>query len=247
MPDSNADELRDFFDRQQVDQQYESLKSMTRDLDREAARLLNDMVRGDTLTVGGIWDFFVWGDQIGSLTVLDLSPEMLKVYCPEGATPVVGDIYRHEFPPESFDSIVFPLMLHHTAQGSWRDCESRVERAIDLARSWLRRDGQLILLEACPNPAWMPVQRALLPLTKWFLALFKQPLVVMHTRGFYERKLTEQFGSSRSRLVHPEGFNFWKWYPVFMAVRWLRVPLVVYPKLYVMSAPAPAGACRETE
>ncbi len=236
--DSGSEDVREFFDRQQLDNQYESLKNMTQELDVEAARLLNSKVRGDTLSIGGIWDFFTWEDQMTSLTVLDLSPEMLKSYCPEHATGVVGDIYEQEFPPDSFDSIVFPLMLHHTPKGNWASCEARVEEAIDRARGWLREDGHLFILEYCPQRAWSPIQRALLPLTKWFLTTFHQPLVVMYEKRFYQRILNERFGSCTIQLVDPPGFNYRKWYPVFMSIRWLRVPMAIYPKLHVISAPA---------
>jgi hypothetical protein len=236
--DSASDQVREFFDRQQVDNQYESLKQMTRELDIDAAHRLNATIRGDVLTVGGIWDFFSWGDALRSLTVLDISPEMLKAYCPKNAVGIVGDFYLHEFTAESFDSIIFPLMLHHTPQGNWRSCESRVMEAIDRAHGWLRKDGQLIILEYCPQRAWSYLQRALLPLTRWFLARFNQPLVVMYTRDFYQKVLKDTFGSSEAYLVDPEGFNYWKWYPVFMSIRWFRVPLMVYPRLHVITAPA---------
>jgi SAM-dependent methyltransferase len=234
--DPVSDDVREFFDRQQADNEYESLKQMTQELDVEAGHSLNAMVRGNTLSVGGIWDFFSWGDQLESLTVLDLSAEMLKVYCPDKATGVVGDFYTQEFPEESFDSIVFPLMLHHTPQGNWKSCESRVEEAVERARRWLRKDGQLVILEYCPSPVWLPVQRALLPVTKLFLAGFNQPLVVMYTRSFYERVLTERIGSTWSHRVNPKGFNYWKWYPIFMSIRWLRMPMALYPKLHVFTA-----------
>jgi hypothetical protein len=38
--------------------------------------------------------------------------------------------------------------------------------------------------------------------------------------------------------IAPEGFNYWTWYPIFMSIRWLRMPLAIYPKLHVMVAPA---------
>jgi hypothetical protein len=236
--ESNAEDVREFFDRQQSDRQYESLKKMTEELDLEAAEQLNTRVHGNALSIGGIWDHFEWGDNLTDLTVLDLSPEMLKVYCPERAVGVVGDVYEFDFPPESFDSIVFPLMLHHTPQGNWASCEARVELAIDRARSWLRPDGHLFILEYCPQPAWIPLERGLLPVTTWFLTKFKQPLVVMYPRSFYERVLNRRFGSSEIDLVDPPGFNYRKWYPIFMSIRWLKVPMSVYPKLHVMTAPA---------
>jgi hypothetical protein len=63
-------------------------------------------------------------------------------------------------------------------------------------------------------------------------------LVFMRSVAFYQRVLSQRFGSCDTRRVDPEGFNYWKWYPVFMSIRWLRVPLAVYPKLYLITAPA---------
>lgn len=236
--DPTEESVREFFDKQQTDSQYESLKYMTRQLDREAALQLNSSVKGDVLSVGGIWDFFSWGDQLKSLTVLDLSAEMLGAYCPTNAVPIVGDFYDHDFSSERFDTIVFPLMLHHTPQGNWKSCEARVERAIERANRLLRQDGHIFILEYCPHPVLSSAQRILLPFTRWFLAKFGQPLVVMYPRSFYESVLNKRFGSSEAHQIDPAGFNYWTWYPVFMSIRWLRMPLVVYPKLHLITAPS---------
>ena len=232
------DDVRAFFDNQQGTDQYTSLKAMTRELDREAARYLNEMVRGDALSVGGMWDFFSWGEDLKSLTVLDLSPEMLKVYCPEGATGILGDLYDYDFEPQSFDSIIFSLILHHTPQTNWRTSVNRVERALDRAQRWLRPGGHVFIFECCPVPPLMWLERAAFPLTKRFLEHFGQPPVVMYSKNFYEELLNERFGSCDPKPVDPKGFNYWKWYPVFMGIRWLRVPFVVQPKMHVVVAPA---------
>jgi 2-oxoglutarate-Fe(II)-dependent oxygenase superfamily protein/methyltransferase family protein len=232
----SSDDLRAFFDRQQVENKYESLKAMTRELDVEAGLQLNTMVNGDVLSVGGVWDFFSWSDRLKSLTVLDLSNEMLKEYCPQDAVGVVGDLYSHEFPDQSFDTVVFPLMLHHTPEGNWRSCEARIEEAVTRAKRWLREDGQVVILEYCPAPIWVPFERALLPVTRRFLARFGQPLVVMYPQSFYEGVLREQIGPVESVRIDPEGFDYSKWYPVFMSIRWLRMPMSIYPKLHVIRA-----------
>ncbi len=236
---SDSEDLREFFDRQHATNQYESLKSMTQALDQEAARHLNTLICGDTLSVGGVWDFFSWSDRLTSLTVLDLSAEMLRSYCPDGATGVVGNLYDCSFPSDSLDHIVFPLMLHHVAQGSWRECEARVRTAVARAKGWLRPDGHLTILEYCPNPTWMPLQRVALPVTTRFLTRFHQPLVVMHSRTFYEDVLRHEFNSVNSRRIEADGVNPWTFYPVFMSIRWLRVPLAVYPKLHLFTAGSP--------
>jgi hypothetical protein len=236
--------VRQFFDQQQEDQQYASLKEQTVALDREAADYLHDSIRGDVLAVGGVWDHFRWVPSVSSLTVLDLSREMLDKYCPVGATPVVGDVYDIRFPAGSFDTIVFPLMLHHTPVKGWRRSEQRVRDAIARASNWLRPGGSVFIVEYSPNVLWYPIQRAAFPLTRRFLAAFGQPPVVMYTKGFYEAILVEQFGTSTVERIDPPDFDYWTWYPVFMAVRWLRIPLALYPKLHVFSARkgAPSGA-----
>jgi hypothetical protein len=48
--------------------------------------------------------------------------------------------------------------------------------------------------------------------------------------------LTERIGSAWSQRVDPEGFDYSKWYPVFMSIRWLRMPMALYPKLHVFVA-----------
>ncbi len=230
------DDVRDFFDRQQLDDAYSSLKSMTRELDIHAARMLNSSVHGDVLSVGGVWDFFERSDSVRSLTVMDLSDAMLDVYAPEGATRVVGDLYEQEFPNASFDTVVFTLMLHHTARASWKESEDRIDEAFRRSHRWLRPGGHVFILDSCPHPAWMRLERMMLPLTFRFLRAFHQPPVAMYSKAFYEVHLAACFGSAHTDRVDPPDFNYWKWYPIFMSIRWLRMPLIIYPKMCVISA-----------
>lgn len=236
MSQDQAEDVRDFFAQQQKTNSYSDLKQKTEALDSAAAEELNTLVRGSVLAIGGVWDFFEWRPNVRSLTVLDLSIEMLGSYCPPGGRQIEGDLYTVDLPRASFDTIVFTLMLHHTPVGNWRNCERRIDLALAKARTWLRPGGQVIVLEYCPHPAWYPVQRAVLPLTRRFLARAGQPLVVMYTRRFYERRLGQRFVDTTARRVAPPGFDYWTWYPVFMSVRWLRLPFAVYPKLHVFTA-----------
>jgi hypothetical protein len=228
--------LVDFFDEQQTSAVYAVQKARTGPIDKEVARMLNAEIRGDTLSIGGVWDFFQWPTQVAKLTVMDLSRQMLDAYAPQGAERVLGDFYEHDFGPERFDSVVLPLILHHVAQGSWRSCEARIEAAIDRAHRWLKRGGRLFIMEYCPHPVWQPLQRGLLPVTRRSLRLVGQPLVVMHALSFYERVLRTQFSEHESRPIRPEGFDWSKWFPLFMATPWLQLPLTVYPKPYLLVA-----------
>lgn len=236
MVQNQSEFVREFFDRQHEDDRYASLKGKTMALDAAAAECLVTFVRGDVLCVGGVWDFFRWTQRMRSVTVLDLSLAMLSSYCPEGATRVEGDLYEVDFPAESFDTVVFPLMLHHTPMGNWTTCTARIAEAFERAKRWLRPGGRVLIVEYCPHPALSPVQRCLLPLTRRFLAAFGQPLVVMYTRGFYERQLLKHFDVVKGERIEPAGFDYWTWYPIFMSIGWLRLPLALYPKLHVFHA-----------
>ena len=230
-------EVKEFFDAQRRDASYEKLKALTRGADRAAADILNAEVAGRTLSLGGTWEFFGPVPRLTELVCLDLSDAMLDAYAPKGAARVVGDLYEADFPPASFDSVAFTLILHHVARGGWRECEARVAEALVRARRWLKPGGRLFILEYCPHAAWMPLQRLLLPLTRLFLRLAGQPLVVMHDRGFYARALAAAgFSSVELRRIDPPGTSSWTWFPVFMAVRWLKLPLGVYPKMNVIIA-----------
>jgi SAM-dependent methyltransferase len=232
--------LREFFDLQPAP--YEDLKKLTVDFDRFIARQLNDEVRGRALTVGGVWAYFEWRSHLESLNVLDLSEPMLQAYCPKGAQGVVGDLYSVAFEPQSFDAVVLPLILHHTPLGGWRMCQRRVEEAVDRASRWLKPEGRLFIVEWCPHPVWYGLERLMLPITRRFLRIFGQPLVVMYARRFYEHVLSARFRSVEARKVAPDGFNWWGWYPVFMSTPWLKLPFAIYPKMYVFVATAPRSS-----
>jgi SAM-dependent methyltransferase len=240
---TDAQPLGEFFDQEHVTTQYGELKGLSAQLDRFAARYLNANVCGRTLAVGGVWDYFEWPAQLESLTVLDRSERMLADYCPSRAQGIVGDLYEHEFAPGSFDSVVFPLILHHTAEGNWANCERRADEAIARAARWLTPNGRLLIMDWCPHPVWYALERLALPLTRGFLKFMGQPLVVMYSRAFYQRVLAKHFRTFELVPVAPEGFNWWATYPVFLSTPWLRLPFVIYPKMYVLQANGPyAGA-----
>jgi hypothetical protein len=74
--------VSDFFNRQHSTATYQNIKKLTQAQDRQAAELLNNLVTGSVLSVGGIWEGFEWKPPVKDLTILDLSSEMLKTYAP---------------------------------------------------------------------------------------------------------------------------------------------------------------------
>lgn len=237
-PDDGQGEVVDFFNRQQADSSYQEMKPLVALQDKAAAEVLNRGLKGKSLSIGGVWEFFAPGPEHKELTALDLSEGMLKLYAPQGVKPMLGDVFAVDFPEGTFDTVVFALILHHVAQGDWARCEARVVEALARARRWLKPGGKVYIYEYCPHPLWMPLQRALLPLTKIFLKLAGgQPLVVMHPRVFYERLLGKLFVDRRAVALAMG--DEWAWFPVFMAVSWLKLPLKIYPKPFIFSATKP--------
>ena len=108
--ESTEDEIVDFF-KDQSGEKYSSLKKQIELHDREIAGLLNQKAIGDVLSIGGVWEFFEWNSQLKSLTILDLSKEMLEDYAPENSIPIVGNLFTHEFNSQQFDAVVFPFDL----------------------------------------------------------------------------------------------------------------------------------------
>ena len=231
-----TDEVRDFFEKQQINDQYDSLKAMTRDLDLAAASMLNSAMKGDILSIGGIWDHYESNTATKSLTVVDLSPLMLNAYCPEGAKGIVGDFFELSLDKNSYDILVFPLMLHHTPKGTWRQSQNRVTEALELASELIRPGGELFILEYCPQKFWMPFQKILYPVTRIFLKIFSQPLVAMYPERFYEHEIIRQFGNCKIKRISTDDQNDRRWYPVFMSIRWLKIPFRWYPKLTLISS-----------
>jgi len=160
---------------------------------------------------------------------------MLDDYSPEGAIPIVGNLFTYEFSPHQFDTIVFPLILHHTAEGSWRNSERRIEEAMERASPWLKPKGTVYIIEYCPHTMWYPIQRALFPFTKVFLNFFNQPPVVNYTRNFYLKVLNQKFFQCSAVKIIPEVYDKWAWFPLFMATPWLKLPWAIYPKMHIFS------------
>jgi len=234
-PERPGDVAR-FFDEEQAGQRYRNLKALTRAQDLAAADRLNREVEGDVLCIGGLWEHFSRGPAVRRVTVLDLSPRMLETYG-AGVEAVVGDLYACELPSGGFDSVVFALVLHHVAQGGWRECRARIHDALARAARWLRPGGRAWILEYCPARPWMPLQRAALPFTRAFLRRVGQPLVVMHDAPFYARALEQAgFRDASAERIQPPSFDEWAWFPVFMATPWLRIPVKLYPKMHLFRA-----------
>lgn len=232
-----ADEVAHFFDAHQAGARYRALKAMTGLQDAAVAQRLNDQLRGDVLAVGGLWEGFERRDPMRSVTAIDLSSKMLEASRTDGVEQIVGDLFEHDFARRRFDAVVFSLVLHHVARGGWAECEARIAGALGRAARWLRPEGRVYVVEYCPHPLWMPLQRTALPATRRFLSALGQPLVVMHPRAFYERQLRDAgFFEVRAEKIQPPGFDGRAWFPIFMATPWLRMPVALYPKMHLFEA-----------
>lgn len=228
--------VADFFADQVRSDRYRSLKAQTEVFDRAAAAVLNQRMRGRVLAIGGLWDYFETTPAVTELTVLDLSIEMLQTYGHAEATVISGDFFEMDLEAGAYDTVVFPLMLHHVAEGSWRECERRVRLALSRGAALLAPGGELLVYEYCPAPWLRLAQRLVLPITRRLLAHNGQPLVVMHSLAFYRQELAAAAGQARVLPITARPARPWAWYPVFMSSRWLRIPIGLYPKPAILSS-----------
>lgn len=240
MTASDSDsKVASFFDVQASDDRYRSLKALTEAVDHHAADLLNAEMKGDVLTIGGVWDYYEPRSAISSMTVVDVSESMLATYTPEGAIGLVGDLFDLDLAPSSFDSVVFPLMLHHLAAQNWATSLDRLDQAVSIAASCVRDGGRVLIYERCPVTALYQLQRLALPVSKRVLERSGQPLVIMHSLKHYMSVLRRHFRSVEATSVSTHGMSPWTMYPVFMTSSLLRIPHGLYPRPYVIKASHP--------
>ncbi len=194
------------------------------------ARIIDAGVRGDVLTVGGIWKYANVGGVDGRVVVADLSREMLGTYASLGADRLQADATALPFAGGEFDHVVLPLVVHHVAGDSLAEAVDGARAVLTEVRRVLRPGGQVWISEFC-LPGWVyAVERAAVPVTRRFLWLFGTPLVVMHSLPFYERTLRELgFSAVTARAIAPPDATPWDWITPIIGVRFIKVPRFAYP------------------
>lgn len=79
--------------------------------------------------------------------------------CDRAATVILGDVLTHDFPPASFDAIVFISSLEHIGLGAYGDPidPDGDTKAMARARTWVRTDG-LVYFDVPYSPQYTLVK-----------------------------------------------------------------------------------------
>lgn len=157
---------------------------------------LNGLVAGKSVLDVGNGGIFPYDRTLAlTVTVLDISPEMLKKVPSEGVRKIVSDARdMKDCEDESFDVVIFNLSLHHIAADTLDATQEGLRGA--LAEGWrtLRPGGDLIVYEPVLGCALHALGRGLFRPVRAALALAGVPMVFFQSRASLKRLLAEASG-----------------------------------------------------
>jgi SAM-dependent methyltransferase len=206
------------------------------------ATRIEEGLSGKVAAIGGLWaqaNLRVCRDV--DLTVVDVSPRMLEHWAASGLRTIQGDARQTPFDDESFDHVVFPLILHHITEGSWSAARNQVTRVLEEARRILKPGGRVWISDFSVGSIIYMAERLASLLTKRILELAGIPLVIMHPQRFYESQLLE-LGFSDVSTFRPQSLSTSSLDMVtpVIGLDWLKVPRGIYPvKPVLISATKP--------
>lgn len=198
---------------------------------RRTARTIERGLSGDVLCVGGIWARADLDACAGCrITVGDVSEEMLRHWASESVRTEICDARSMPFEDESFDHVVYPLVLHHIAGVHGAQARRFASEALVEARRVLRPGGRIWISEFTVSPPVYGLELAASPLTHAVLRLAGIPLVVMHSKAFYRHALAAAgFTEVECEAVAaPDAGPFDLLRPV-IGLDWLVMPRFLYP------------------
>jgi SAM-dependent methyltransferase len=181
-----SDPVADFWDKQAG--AYTADERARGSYHSEFAAVLDRALTGDVLCVGGLYSNATLSPD-RRITVVDVSSEMLRVWGARGVATRVGDARNLPVESASVDHIVFPLILHHVTDGRAIASRHNVVACFREAKRVLRPGGTIWAIEILVNPIVYGAELALAPLTRRLLAMRSIPLVIFHSRRFYESRL----------------------------------------------------------
>lgn len=195
------------------------------------AAAIEAQIAGRVLCVGGLWSRMN-PEVLGSceVTVVDLSADMLSHYQELGVELMVGDARSLAVGDNTFDHVVFPLVLHHITDQSGVVARSNVRRALAEARRVLKPGGRIWISEFSVSRPVYAAEILLAPVTSRALGLKGIPLVVMHHADFYQKSLREQgFGDIALKPIQATRASPFDLIQPVIGLPMLRVPRFMYP------------------
>jgi SAM-dependent methyltransferase len=137
-----------------------------------------------------------------SVSVLDISPEMLRRVPSEGVVKIVSDARNMATcADESFDTVIFNLSLHHIAADTLAATAAGLRDALSESFRTLRPGGDLIVYEPVLGSALFSLERVLFRPIRGILKLAGVPMVFFQSRASLRRLLAEACGLEHTDIA----------------------------------------------
>ena len=235
-----GDSVDEFFDRHA--ERYHSSEDGWEPFHRIAAKKIEAGLDGRVLCVGGLWDQATLSLSRYSVTIADLSQQMLEAYSDPQLRKVRCDALQLSFASSSVRHVVLPLIVHHIAGNSGLEARRLARTVFERLLDVVEPGGRLWISELCISRIVYGLELLAAPLTRRILNLGRQPLVIMHSAGFYRQALADagwlDIRVDRIQATDAKPLDI---VGVILAAPWLRVPRFVYPiKPTLISARRPA-------
>ena len=220
--------VKEFFDeeRNNYGARYDNMSRVF----RSAAEVIAAKVSGRTFCVGGIWPGALPGSTPADLTIADLSPGMLSLWCEYDAKLISADARNLPIEDGTIDTIVYPMMLHHICDGTAKGARLGVRETFVEAHRVLTPGGRLVLFDYSVSRWVYAIELALSGVTRRLLELKGIPLVVMHAASFYEDALTAAgFSDVENVSIEGDRRSPFEMIKPIIGIPWFTIPRVAYP------------------
>ena len=207
---------------------------------QQASEQVTPLLRGRRVVDVGSGGMFAYDTSApSSIVAMDVSNGMLDLINEDHIEKVVGD--ARDFGPiadGSFDAVVFGLVLHHVTGDSRPQTEATLRDVLRVARTKIRKDGLVIILESVVNPVAYFLETLLYPVTQWILGRSGKAMILLFSDRAVKEAVQSSFGREFFKMRHvtlasPRSFDpLAGSYPGFINIpSWISP---IYFKLYVI-------------
>ena len=143
---------------------------------------------------------------VKNITAIDLFLDSLdNAKYPSNVTLKQGDALSLTDPDNTYDAIIFVMLIHHLVGRDVKETHENLDRCIKEAFRVLRPGGRLIIVESCV-PKWLYLaEKILFPLVDAIISKFlTHPMAFQYKKSVIKEKIKELFGACKEESI-PKG------------------------------------------
>ena len=161
---------------------------------------------------------------------MDLSVGMLSLWSHDKIIKFCADARKLPLQDSSFDTIIFPMILHHIVGESARTAKDGIIDALNEARRTLSQNGIIIIYDFSVSNWIYALEMSLAGMTKRILSLKGIPLVIMHSLDFYDDVLLKTgFINTEKLITKDRSKNYFEIIRPIIGLPWFAIPRGLYP------------------